>query len=428
LRFDSEPAPVARTPDIFPLIKAGKYKWTAAAYIVKINAKPAPANRSKAAVLRFEIENPVVRISNVMPSLKLPKLWVANTVVTLKNLKPANYNNKQQATLRFEVEEKKKPVLSAIRPEKFPMRYSYAYRLPPLMPRKPNRDVAMLRFAAADIGVVKRNDTTPKKFVPPPEPPKLDAEFTVALENSDETKVQVFFESRAGKKYPTATPEIVFKEQGSNSVITSFRRQVAGNEPVPQKIAAGKYNVIVTGYNDLYVNNVTIVPNKLNKVTIKVSDGTLAFAYVGNRTRPVEYNAIVNRRFAAGATVLQKCVDKFPYEPGTYYVEINTLPASKFSIDMSFGALYELQIPEPGTLQISNTEPMGKVQLQYEHGELFEVFYNMNLNGNVNTQTLTLQPGRYRIIFPIDPKMPQMGTKTQGFVIRSNQNSLVELK
>jgi len=149
---------------------------------------------------------------------------------------------------------------------------------------------------------------------------------------------------------------------------------------------------------------------------------------VGNRNRPVEYNAIVNRRFAAGATVLQKCVDKLTYEPGTYYVEISTLPASKFSIDMSFGALYELQIPEPGTLQISNTEPIGKVQLQYEHGEMFEVFYTMNLNGNIAAQTLMLQPGRYKIIFPVDPKMPQMGTKTQDFIIRSNRNSLVELQ
>ena len=31
---------------------------------------------------------------------------------------------------------------------------------------------------------------------------------------------------------------------------------------------------------------------------------------MGNRARPVEYNAIVNRRFAAGATILQKCIDK----------------------------------------------------------------------------------------------------------------------
>ncbi|MCC7029310.1 MAG: VWA domain-containing protein [Chitinophagaceae bacterium] len=428
LRFETEVPAVVRTPDIFPLLKAAKYKFTAVTSVVKLSPKRSDFDRSKAAVLRFDIEKPVLRLTNVMPLLKMPKIWVANTVVTLKNLKPVAYNNKQTAILRFEVEQKKKPVLSALRPEKFPMRYSYAYRLPQLSARKPTKEMAIIRFTSAELGVVKRNDSVPKKFVPPPEPEKLDAEFTVALENSEETKVQVFFESRAGKKYPAATPEIVFKEQGSNSVITSFRRQVSGNEPVPQKIAAGKYNVIVTGYNDLYVNNVTIVPNKLNKVTIKVSDGTLAFAYVGNRNRPVEYNAIVNRRFAAGATVLQKCVDKLTYEPGTYYVEISTLPASKFSIDMSFGALYELQIPEPGTLQISNTEPIGKVQLQYEHGEMFEVFYTMNLNGNIAAQTLMLQPGRYKIIFPVDPKMPQMGTKTQDFIIRSNRNSLVELQ
>jgi hypothetical protein len=431
LRFDIEepPVPVVRNNDLFPTLKAAKYKQAQTISKVKLNAQPMAFENKKAATLRFEVEVPIVRKSDLMPRMRMKAYPYKSTfALGMKSAKPANTNNKQTATLRFEVEEKKKLALRTLRADKYPMRYSYAYRLPKLDPRKPNTDKAILRFSSSELGIVeKKKDTVAKKEIAKT-PVKSETEFSIDLENSNETKVQIYFVGRNGKTYPAATPEIVFKDINTKSMVTSFRRQVEGGEPVAQNIAPGLYNVIVTGYNDLYLNNVTITPNKLNKVTIKVSDGTLSFAYVGNRTRTVEYKAIVNRRFAAGATVLQKCADKLPYDPGTYYVEINTLPASKFSIDMSFGALYELQIPEPGTLQIVNSDPIGNVQLQYEHGDKFEVFYTMKLTGAANEQTIDLQPGRYKIIFPADPKLPQMGTKILEFRIKSNETTSLQLQ
>ncbi len=428
LRFDLTvpPPPVVRKNDIFPSIRPARFRSDKKVFSPEINAKALAIDKSKSAVLRFEFTPPLVRKNTEMTRLRMPKIWIATPVVTTPKMQAAKINKNQKAVLRFDVEMPKKPELTFIRPTKFHMGYGYAYRMPTLTQRRPMQQKAILRFDNNDFGL-KRKDSLPKIISAPPVQSTIESEFSVAVENSTETQVQVFFVGRNGKQYPAATPELVFKSQPDNKIATSFRRQVMGNQPVPQKIAPGKYNVVVAGYNDLYVNNVTIEANKLNKVTIKVSDGTLSFAYVGNNKRPVEYNAIVNRRFAAGATVLQKCVDKLPYDPGTYYVEINTLPASKFSIDMSFGALYELQIPEPGTLQITNSSPIGMVKLQYEHGDMYEVFYNMNLTGNVSAQILTLQPGPYKVIYPVDPKMPQMGTKVADFKIQSNKTTLLEL-
>ncbi len=426
LRFEIE-EPVTRLTNIIPKLQMQKYAYAKTAF-PPISAKSIPYNKKQTATLRFEIEEPVKRLTNIMPKLQMQKYAYAKTTSLAINPKPRSYNNKQKATLRFEIEEKKKPVLGSLKVDKYPMRWSYAYRLPPIPPRQTVKGVGVIRFSNDDMGiVVKKQDTSSKpKVIKPAE--KTDTEFEIALENSEETRVQIFFEGRNGKKYPNATPEIIFKDVSTKSMITSFRRAVQGGVPVPQTMAPGKYNVVVTGYNDLYLNNVIVVPNKLNKITINVTDGTLSFAYVGNRGRPVEYNAIVNRRFAAGATILQKCTDKLPYEPGTYYVEIATLPASKFSIDMSFGALYELQIPEPGTLQITNSNPRGNVQLQYEHGDKFEVFYTKVLTGSLATQTIQLQPGKYKIIFPKNPNLPQMGSNIRDFVIKSNQNTMLELE
>lgn len=427
LRFEVEEA-LVRNTDVFPFLRSAKYSYKKAENKLAITAKSRSYEKGKKATLRFEVEEPIKRVNNILPRLAMQKYASSKTVSALKSPKSATYNNKQKATLRFEIEEKKKLVLGNLKVDKYPMRYSYAYRLPQIPPRQPNKGVGILRFSDEDMGIViKKKDTSSKpKVIKPVE--KTDTEFEIAVENSQETRVQVFFEGRNGKKYPSATPEIVFKDAVSKNVTTSFRRAVEGGVPVPQNMTPGKFNVVVVGYNDLYLNNVTILPNKLNKITIKVTDGTLSFAYVGNRSRPVEYTAIVNRRFAAGATVMQKCTDKLPFEPGTYYVEIATLPASKFSIDMSFGALYELQIPEPGTLQITNSKPMGTIQLQYEHGEKFEVFYSKVLTGSLAAQTIELQPGKYKIIYPKNPNLPQMGSNILDFRIKSNQNTMLELE
>jgi hypothetical protein len=149
---------------------------------------------------------------------------------------------------------------------------------------------------------------------------------------------------------------------------------------------------------------------------------------MGNRTRPVEFNAIVNRRFAAGATILQKCQDRLQYEPGTYYIEINTLPASKFSIDLCFGSVYEIQIPEPGSLQITNTTPFGKTQLQCVLGDQYVTFKTMDIDGNQKDQHLVLQPGPYKAIIPVDPSNPYAGTKVVEFRVFSNKETLLELQ
>ena len=94
---------------------------------------------------------------------------------------------------------------------------------------------------------------------------------------------------------------------------------------------------------------------------------------------------------------------------------------------MSFGAIYELQIPEDGTLQISNTNPIGKVQLQQTLGDQFATFHTMTLTGNISAQTIVMQPGKYKIIYPVNPNLPQAGTKELEFVIKSNKNTLLEL-
>lgn len=364
--------------------------------------------------LHFEIEKP--RVNFVFPYLKMEEMKAMKKSTALLAKGKSATLKKQNATLRFNWEVPKKPSLVSIKADKYPLRYSYAFKLPQANPMAKNTKKAVLRFAVD---------------VPPPPPiAGKDLEFNIETENSAETQVQVYFKNVNGNTYPKAKPEIQFKIPGTNQLVTSFKRIVNGTEPVPQPIPPGTYNLVVAGFNDLFADGILITANKINRVYLKVTDGTLSFGYTTNKTRVMKYKAVVNRRFDGGSspTVIQNTAEVKYYEPGNYYVEINTLPAQKFSIDLVFGARYEIQIQEPGSLQISNTNKLGKIQLQCVLGDQFLNFYNLNVTGNLSEQKLELMPGPYKAIVPVNPSIPEAGTKVINFRVDSNKETVLELK
>jgi len=309
---------------------------------------------------------------------------------------------------------------------KYPRRYSYAFRMPDTHPMDLKGRRATLHFKVEEP---KATATAKKDTVLPSSFPNPSVEFTTEVVSSTDTRVQVFFKGTNGKTYPNAKPMIEMQDVRTQQTVRSFKREMKGADPVPQEVPAGKYNLIIKGFDDLYANNIEIAPNTTTKVIIKVSDGTLKFTYQGNIKRPVtEYRAIVNRRFHDGATVIQRCDETKLYEPGTYYVEINTLPVYKASIDLTFDATYEIQISEPGTLAVMNSNNLGKVQIQSMLGDQFVTIYTMNVNGNPENQRVQLLPYSYKLIYPVDPKMPQLGNKELMIKIRSNSQQELELK
>lgn len=364
--------------------------------------------------IAFEIESP--RQNIILPKMKMASKNLPNP--SKLNLLGKSFAYKpKEVKIKFDIETRPHEVLSKIISTPFPMRYSYAFRLPSSKPIKLAKQTAKINF---EVEAPKKKDTI-KAIIPTGKTLMNEHEYSVETIASEETKIQVYFVGPNKKSYLKAKPEIEVYDATTKALVASFKREMSGNEPIPQLIKPGKYNIVVKGQSDLVSSNVTIEANKINKVSIRVTDGTLAFAYMGNLKRPVEFNAIVNRRFASGATILQKCSDRLNYEPGTYYVEINTMPASKFSIDLTFGAVYEIQIPEPGTLQITNQNSYGKIQLQSVLGDQYLTFKSLDISGQLDEQRLILQPGPYKAIVPVNPKIPQAGTKVIDFRVKSNQ-------
>jgi hypothetical protein len=367
---------------------------------------------------------PSERDSTTLKNLIFKELIVAKQQMAILKgraivLRPTKVN------MKFDIDLPKKDELVRIKPTILPMK-AFAYQIPSANKKLKLFPTYSLRFKFDAPKQIVKKDTIKKKLEP--QLNSGDLEFNIETENSNETLVQVFFKGVNGKTYPKSTPRIIVNDAKTNQKITSFNREMLNGEPVPQKLEAGVYTFILPGFNYLYANKVIIEANKNNRIYIKVQEATLQFSYLGNRNRVMNLQARVVKRFTNESVTYQKASDKLPYEPGTYYVEVNTMPVSKYSVDLTFGALYELAIPEDGVVEFTNTNVLGLIKIQCALGDNFATFLEMNIKGNASKQKLNLLPGVYKAIIPINPKMPQAGSKAVDFKVKSNETISIELQ
>jgi hypothetical protein len=178
----------------------------------------------------------------------------------------------------------------------------------------------------------------------------------------------------------------------------------------------------------MLMRQIVVQPNKKNRVTVKVSNGSLRFRYEDAPDRPItEFDAIVNIRFEPGPTIRQRCTAELEYSPGNYYIEVNTMPISRFNTDIDFGAVTEIQIPQPGYVQFTNTTPKGRVSLFAPLGNRFVRFTDLNITGNQTSQRVQLKPGAYEVHWKKNPNAPFATETIDRFNVQSNSVTEVEL-
>lgn len=280
--------------------------------------------------------------------------------------------------------------------------------------------------------LIEPTTNTPKPKATGSKPVKRPArkeetlEFLVKTEEAKESSLQVYFTNGQGKFYRTE-PKMLLKDSKTGKEVKSLYRTLTGGEPDPIKLEPGTYDIVIPGSKSK-ANGVVIEPGKKKKYYIKVSSGSLAFYYPSAPDRPVnEYRALVSKRFEQGPVVKQMCDEELPYDPANYHIEINTLPPMVLNVDLDFNSIKLISIQEPGTVQISNTNNLGKVQFWYQLGDTFVPFYEMNVNGSPATQKENFLPGIYQVRYYTGPAGPLAKAEVIRFRIKSNMTTVIEL-
>lgn len=258
--------------------------------------------------------------------------------------------------------------------------------------------------------------------------PKV-AEATVTATADGESGLEIYFTDGKGTYYQSM-PQMLLLDAKTGVTAQKFYRLLnPEGKPELQKAAPGRYDVLVAGRANLIVRGVNVEAGKRTRVEIKVGRGSLKFGYATDRKRPVtEFEALVNRRFAPGPVIRQRCTAELEYEPGNYYIEVNTTPISRHNIDLEFGVQMEILIPEPGFVQFTNAAPVGFVALYHQLGDRFVRFGAMTVDGRLAMQKMRLQPGLYEAHWVPNPNVPYAKEKVQTFSVKADQSTDVELK
>lgn len=259
---------------------------------------------------------------------------------------------------------------------------------------------------------------------PAPVPP---ANYTQEKTAAEDTYLEVVFTDGNGKYYATS-PQIQLSDPQTGKSVKTFYRTVDPNgTPDPVKVTAGVYDLSVVGSDRTFLKSVTIAERQKNKIIITVGGGSLQFVWRGGTNKgPVsKYIAQVKRNFVPQPMVTQRCDTVLPYPPGNYHIEISTNPVSVRSLDLNFGATAIIPIDEPGLVQITNTENLGKATLYYQRGDRFLQFAAINVSGNPESQSMELLPGLYEIHYILGPGLPE---KVIAFHVYSNKTTSIELK
>lgn len=262
-----------------------------------------------------------------------------------------------------------------------------------------------------------------------PAPPKpAEATFTRETEDAKETSLAILFTNGRGKFYST-TPQLQLLDAATGKLVKQFYRTVdADGNPDPQVVQPGTYNLRVAGQTNMLMRRVLVEANKKNKLIVKVTNGSLRFEYFNAPGRSVsEFEALVNIRFEPGPTIRQRCSVELEYPPGNYYIEVNTMPITRFNVDIDFGATSVVYLPEPGFVQFTNTAPKGKVMLFAPLGNQFVHFTTVNITGNPESQKLRLKPGAYEAHWVKNPELPFAKETVEHFNVASNALTEIEL-
>ncbi len=269
-----------------------------------------------------------------------------------------------------------------------------------------------------------------KPVARPPTPAKAGGEealeFTSEEETAKESSLQIYFTNGQGKFYLTE-PRMVIRDSRTQKEVKNIYRNVSGGEPDPILLPPGMYDIAIPGGRGK-ANNVVVEANAKKKIYIKVGRGALAFYHPTAPDKPVKgYTAFVSKRFEPGPVVKQRSDEELPYDPANYHIEINTLPKLIYNIDLDFNSVKLVEIPEPGTLQITNRSRVGKVQLWNERGDAFMPFHEMEINGDVGAQKRDLLPGIYQVRYFKTPRQANQRPEIVVFSIKGNQTTNLEL-
>ncbi|MEO5674488.1 MAG: VWA domain-containing protein [Chitinophagales bacterium] len=168
--------------------------------------------------------------------------------------------------------------------------------------------------------------------------------------------------------------------------------------------------------------------HQVDTVNIPASQGYLKIVLQGkmiNKNLNDKIKVLLRRAGSEETIQVQNLQETVKYLSGKYDLEVLTLPRMQIkNVAVTQSATTTIEIPLPGILSITKTFPgIGSIMLIENNSE--EKIYQ--LNENLNSELLGLQPGNYAIIFRSKFSKKTVDSITRKFQIKNGESTSVKL-
>lgn len=186
----------------------------------------------------------------------------------------------------------------------------------------------------------------------------------------------------------------------------------------------GTYDLVVHTLPPIRKDDIELVAGKHNIIALDAAQGDLELKMTGYN----EYEnlkVIVRQDGKTETMLIQDFDQKQRYLVGKYDLEILTLPRTFVEdVNIAQSRTTTVEVPQAGVVSIGSASK-GYGSVFMEDGD--KLVWVCNLSPMSTRSAITMQPGKYRVIFrPINAKQ-SIYTKEKSFIIQSGQSTQVKL-
>lgn len=171
----------------------------------------------------------------------------------------------------------------------------------------------------------------------------------------------------------------------------------------------------------IYKNDIQVLPNTHSVININAAQGDLIIQTEGLSTYK-ELSSIIKKNNSDEIIDKLEINQKRKYLTGTYDIEILSLPRISISdLKIKQSETTTIKIPAPGLLTILNTNAVpvyGSIYVERSQ----DLEFVCEINGNTVTETITLQPGSYHLVYKNKGSKKTMSTRSERFQISSGSS------
>ncbi|MDF2438623.1 MAG: Mg-chelatase subunit ChlD [Bacteroidota bacterium] len=246
----------------------------------------------------------------------------------------------------------------------------------------------------------------------------LNIVISQALNN---TSVQVNLNDQVNR--PTETDvNMTFYDEGTGIIRYNYMHTI-NHKGVPDTLTIdpiGTYKMVVHTIPPVEKTGIELVPGKHNIIAVDAPQGYLNLKVTGaNPATIIRKNADMQTLHIQQFNTTEK------YIVGKYDLEILTLPRIRLSkVDIAQSKTTTIEIPQSGSVTIAKPgEGPGSLYVEENN----KMVWVCNLNPNAFQETITLQPGRYRVEYRPKNAKESIYTIEKKFKIESGTSTPVKL-